>query len=80
MQHGRLAVATPGSKKSSQFDYPAKGGCLEPAGGFAQGQNSNFYFYQSICTAFNLRGVVLQTPFADRHTGWRIAQCFALNQ
>src|SRR6185369_2994205 len=80
MQHGSLAVATAGSEKSSQFDDPAEGCCLEPAGGFAQGQNSNFHFHQTLCTAFNLRGAMLQPPFTDWYAGRGVTQSFALNQ
>jgi len=80
MQHGRFAVATFGSEKSGHLDCPAEGCCLQPAGGFAQGQNSNFHFYQAFCTAFSLRGSVLQPSFADWHAGRGVAQGFAFNQ
>lgn len=80
MQHGQFAGATFCSQKSGNFYHPAKGGCLKPAGRFAQGQHSNFQFYLSLRTVFSLRGAVLQPPFAYWNPGWRVAQCFALNQ
>ncbi len=80
MQHGSLAVTTAGREKSGQFDGPTEGGCLEPAGGFAQGQNSNFHFHQTLCTAFSLRGAMLQSPFTDWYAGRGVTQGFALNQ
>jgi len=80
MQYGRFTVAPLGCKKSSHLDCPAEGCCLQPAGRFAQGQYSNFHFHQAQCTTFSLRGAVLQASFADRYSGWRVAQCFALDQ
>jgi len=80
MQHGRFAVAAPGCEKTSHADCPAEGCRLQPTGGFAQGQNSNFHFHQALRTTFSLRGAVLQPSFADRHSSRGIAQGFALDQ
>ncbi len=80
MQHGRLAVATPGREKASHIDFPAEGYRLKPAGGFAQGHNGDFHLHQAHCTAFGLRGAVLQPSFANRHSGRGIAQSLALDQ
>ena len=80
MQNGRFAVAASGCEKSSHADCPAKGGCLQPAGGFAQGQNSNFHFHQALCIIFDLRGCVLQHSFADRYAGRGMAQGLARDQ
>ena len=49
-------------------------------GAFAQAENSNFHFHQTLCTAFSLRGAVLQSPFTDWYAGRGIAQGFALDQ
>lgn len=80
MQHGRLAVATPGYEKASHIDCPAEGYRLKPAGGFAQGHDSDLQLHQALCTAFGLRGSVLQQSFADRNSCRGIAQRFALDQ
>jgi hypothetical protein len=80
MQHGRSAGETLGSQKSSQLDFPTEGSCLQPAGIFTQGHDSDFNFYQALCSTFSLRGAVLQPSLTDWHSGWRIAQGFALDQ
>jgi len=80
MQYGRFAVAAAGSEKSGQFDCPAEGCCLQPAGSFPHGQNSKFHLNQTLGTAFILCGAMLQPSLADRHARWRIAQAFALDQ
>ncbi len=80
MQHGHLAVATPGSQKSGYFDRPAEGSCFKPAGRLTQGEDSDFQIDQSFCTIFGLRGGMLQPSFADLHTGRGITQGFAFNQ
>ena len=80
MQHGSFAVAALGSKKSGQFDHPSEGCCLQPAGSFAQGHDSNFHFHQSFRTVFNLRGAVLQPPFAHWNPGRCVTQSLAFNQ
>lgn len=80
MQYGRFAVSTPGSEKSSQLDRPSQGGCLQPAGRFTHGQNSDFNFHQTLCTRFDLRRAVLQLSFTDRHANRCIAQRFTLDQ
>ena len=54
MQYGRFAVTTLGCQKTSHFDFPAKGSCFQPAGGFTQGQYSDFQFHQAFNTTFNL--------------------------
>lgn len=54
MQHGHFAVAISGSQKTCHFDTPTQRDCFEPAGRIAQGQNSNFHFYQTLCFVFNL--------------------------
>ena len=80
MQYGRFAVATLGSEKSRQFDSAPEGCSLQPAGAFTQGYDSDLYFHQTLCTTFGLRGAVLQPSLTDWHSGWRIAQGFALDQ
>ena len=80
MQYGRFAVAASGSQKSGQSDRPAEGCCLQPAGGFAQGQNSDFHFHQTLSTAFGLCGAMLQPPLTDWYAGRGVAQDFALDQ
>jgi len=80
MQHGQLAGATLGCEKSGNPDRPAEGSCLQPAGVFTQGQNSNFHFHQSFRTVFNLRGAVLQPPFAHWNPGRCVTQSLAFNQ
>ena len=80
MQHGRLAVAAPGREKAGHIDCPAEGYRLKPAGGFAQGHNSDLHLHQALCTAFGLRGTVMQPSFADRNSGRGIAQSLTLDQ
>jgi len=80
MQYGGLAVSASCSEKSSQPERPTEGCCLQPAGGFAQGQNSDFHFHQTLCTAFGLCGAVLQPPLTDWYAGRGVAQDFALDQ
>ena len=80
MQHRHLAEAAFGCEKSSQLDCPAEGCCLQPAGAFTQGQNSDFHFHQTLRTVFNLRGAVLQPSLTDWNSGWRMAQSLALDQ
>lgn len=80
MQHGQFAGATFCSQKSGNFYRPAKGGCLKPAGRFAQSQHSNFQFYLSLRTVFSLRGAVLQPPFAHWNPGRCVTQSLAFNQ
>ncbi len=80
MQYGRFAVATLGSQETSHFDLPTEGSCFQPAGSFSQSQYSDFQFYQALDTTFNLLGAMLQASFTDWHSGWRVAQAFALNQ
>ncbi len=80
MQHGQLAGTTFGGEKSGNFDRPAKGRCLQPTGVFTQGQHRDFHFHLSLRTVFDLRGTVLQPPFAYRNSGRCVAQSLALNQ
>lgn len=53
MQHGGPAVASSGSEKSCHLELPAKRSSLQPAGVFAQSHDSNFDFYQTLCTVFD---------------------------
>ena len=80
MQYGRFAVATLGSQKTGHVDLPTEGCCFQPAGGFTQGQYSDFQFHQALDTTFNQFGAMLQASFTDWHSGWCVAQAFALNQ
>ncbi len=80
MQYGRFAVMALGSQKTGHFDLPTEGCCFQPAGSFTQGQYSDIQFHQALDTTFNLRGAMLQASFTDWHSGWRVAQAFALNQ
>ena len=80
MQYGRSAFQTSSGEKSGHRDRSPKGCCLQPAGAFAQGQNSNFHFHLSLLTAFGLCRAVLQAPFTDWYAGRGVAQCLAFNQ
>ena len=80
MQHGSSAIATPGSEEPGHLDRPGEGCCLEPAGGFAQGHDSDFHLYFAQRTGFHLFGGMLQHSFTDGHPGGRVAQYLALDQ
>ena len=80
MQYGQLAGATFGSEKSGNPDRPPKGCCLQPVSGFTQSQNSDFHFHQPLHSIFDLRGAMLQPPFAYRNSAGGIAQSLALDQ
>ena len=80
MQHGRSAVAALRGEKSGHFDRPTEGACLQPAGTFTQGHDSDFHFHLAQRTAFHLLRGMLQHPFADGYSGGGVAQYLALDQ
>ncbi len=80
MQYRSPAFQAARGEKSADLDRSTEGYRLQPAGTFAQGQNSDLHFHLPFPAAFNLQRLVLQPPFTDRHAGRGVAQGLAFDQ